>query len=159
MTGPMTQDFASRRPASRGRFLVAIGIAAVWFALLTTLAVTTANPPTLNREQLLRSDFVVTATLSDSSAHRIRVEREWKRGAEFGSLQVENLDNVPRWPSSPLIVPLSSLGEGRFWVTPTPLPGGTPLVYPLTDRTLDQLRSILDERPASNGHRRASSFH
>ena len=56
-------------PASQRRWVLpaVAGLAAVWAAVLGTLAGTAANPPTLNRAQMARADALVRAVVVDSA--------------------------------------------------------------------------------------------
>ena len=98
-------DLAAAR--SRKRLFLAVGIAAVWWSALASLALFTANPVTVNREQIERAEFVVTALVDAEGSESITVERTWKgplgiragRGEEPGSERVRERGGVTcfRW--------------------------------------------------------------
>ena len=75
---------ATDAPRSRRWVLpTAVALAAVWAAGLGTLAATTANPATLNREQLLRADALLWCDIEsvDGDAARLRIEAVAPAGA------------------------------------------------------------------------------
>ena len=61
----------------------AVALVVVWAAGLGTLAATTANPPTLNREQVLRADALLWCELQsvEGGAARVRVDAVAPAGA------------------------------------------------------------------------------
>jgi hypothetical protein len=133
---------SSLRP--RLLLMAAIVLAACWWVLLALLSFFTANPVTLNREQILRASFVVTGSLSDDpAANQILVEREWKQNALHGTILVNNLAAVPKPRGKIYIIPLTRVGHG-FEVTETVDPKLPPLIYPATPEALSQLRTILN---------------
>jgi hypothetical protein len=112
---------------------------------LATLAITTANPVTLNREQFSRADVVVTARIMDLAGGRCDVERRWTPGPDLDSIAVANLVQTGARSGSLYILPLYSRGDGRFEVVPSHLPNKAPLVYPATPEAFLQLKSFLHE--------------
>ncbi len=132
-------------PSRRSRlFLIAASVlAACWGIALALLAVFTANPVTLNREQILGSPYVVTGTVvgGPSSGH-VSVEREWKQSALTGTIAVENLAAAGARKGSTYLIPLSRSNDA-YRVTEAPFGGGAPLIYPATPDATRQLQTLL----------------
>ena len=128
---------------SRLFLITASMLAAGWGITLALLALFTANPVMLNREQILGSPYVVTGTVvGDPSAGRVSVEREWKKSALAGTITVENLAAVGARPGIAYVIPLSR-PDDAFRVTEAPFAGGAPLIYPATPDAIRQLQAIL----------------
>ncbi len=130
---------------SRLGFTFALCVALAWLVFLMTLAVTTANPVTLNREQVSRADVVVTGRVVDLASGRCDVQRRWTRGPDLDSVSVANLRQTGARSGALYILPLHSRGDGRFEVVPSRLPNKAPLVYPATPDAFLQLESLLHE--------------
>lgn len=108
------------------------------------LAHYTANPVTLNREQILDSPYVVTGTVvGDPASGHVAVEREWKKQALSGTIEVAKLAATGAKAGVAYIIPLAK-PDHALEVTEAPNSNGTTLVYPATPEALDQLKSILD---------------
>lgn len=139
-TSPQKPVARSRRP-----LIVAFAIAGVWISALLVLALTTANPVTLNRKQIRESDYVVTAKRTDPGAQTLEVLKEWKRGEELETVTIANLDRVELPADREFLVPLNSVGSGRYRITKTTLPNRVPLIYPATEEAKSQLAAILKD--------------
>ncbi len=118
-----------------------IGAAIVWWIVLLAMAIFTANPITLNRDQIQRADFVVTGTVDETQPHTLIVEREWKKKAGLKQVAVENLDETGARPGRTYLVPLSKDVNGRYFVTETK--DERLLIYPAEDEAVKQLEAIL----------------
>ena len=140
--GPHAAPVGGSRGSRRGLSLL-FGIALLWWLMLAALAALTANPVTLNVEQIRRADYVVTAKISDQRAGVLVVEKEWKRGADFKQVAARNLALTSAKPGRRYLVPLSRTGADEYQVTPTELPDRTPLIYPATEEARSQLSAIL----------------
>lgn len=128
---------------SRRGVWIAVAVAGLWVLTLAALAFFTANPVTLNVEQIRRADYVVTGRVSEESADRLVVEREWK-GTDIPELvRVENLSQTAIKPGRSYLVPLSRARADLLEVTTTDLPESPPLVYPATEDATRQLSAIL----------------
>lgn len=126
-------------------FQFAAAIAVAWWVVLVAMVLFSANPITVNREQILDSHYVVTGKLSDAG-NSIVVEREWKRDAKLEIVSVEHLDRTEVKAGKSFIVPLRIVRRGEYQVTPSRLPNHAPLVYPATEEAMGQLKKILEER-------------
>ena len=120
VTGP-TSGIDSPQ-GKRRLFLLAAGVAAIWGASLLLLAVTTANPVTLNRAQVEQADDVVTATIEDPATGTIDVTKFWKQAGSLGRLTVGALRG--RWARSGAVVliPLTRDAENGWHITQARLP-------------------------------------
>ena len=76
-------------------FVLVASLTAVWIVGLGVLSLLTANPVTLNRDQILDSVDVLTAVVEDPRAGRIRIEKSWK-----GFVEQEQLVARATWRSS-----------------------------------------------------------
>lgn len=140
--GPHTAPAGGSRGRRRGLWLL-FGIALLWWLMLAALAALTANPVTLNVEQIRRADYVVTARVSEERPSVLLVEKEWKRGAHLEQVAARNLALTSAKPGRRYMVPLSRTGADEYQVTPTELPDRTPLIYPATEEARSQLSAIL----------------
>jgi hypothetical protein len=131
---------------ARRRWLIALGIALGWFIVLGLLATFTANPVTLNRDQILRSEVVVTGTVVDASQALVKVDQAWKGRDVPAELRIENLAVTGARANEQYIFPISisRTGERRYRVTESRLPNEAPLIYPATEEALAMLRGVLE---------------
>jgi len=130
--------------------IVASVLAACWGLSLALLAYFTANAVMLNREQILASPFVVTATVEGNPSNgRVSIEREWKKHALAGTITVENLTAVGARPGIKYVIPLYR-PDDAYRVTETPFSSGTPLIYPATPDALKQLEAIVGHPDAAH---------
>jgi hypothetical protein len=143
---PVSQSDAPSRP-SRALLIVAIAVAIVWAACLMVMAWLTANPITLNRDQILRADFVITGTIdSDPHGGEVTVVREWKKNHLTGKIHLENLDEAPgARRGATYVMPLSHAITG-YRVTDARLANSAALIYPATPEAIEQLEKMLAER-------------
>ena len=132
------------RRISRG-FLLAVSLACVWVLFLVTLAVTTANPVVVNRDQIARSDYLLTATVSSADASQVAVEKVWKREANWTSLVIEGLQQCRLQPNAKYVIPISRTQHKTYQVTPVAFVEPPGWVYPATESTLEQMQQILSE--------------
>ena len=124
---------------------VAIGTTVAWYVVLICLAALTANPARLNRDQILRADYVITSTLPVRAVQNLVAEKEWKSGAALGRITIDNLDDVGFYDAAKYLVPLTGKPGAPFRVTPTRLVDNRPLVYQATPESIEQLRQILKQ--------------
>jgi hypothetical protein len=136
------QPNSSEKHGSSRWFVLTGGIGAAWLACLALLSLLTANPVTLNVEQVLEASDVVTAIVTDAGSNTIRVEHSWKGVLEQGNIRVLNLLDAKPPIGEPLLIPLNE-SESGWQVTTTHLPGQPPLLYPATLEAEQQLRHIL----------------
>lgn len=139
---------SSARGARRGLW-IAVVIAALWLLALGGLALFTANPITLNVEQIRASEYVVSGRLSRNERDVIFVERQWKGGETAAEFRVANLSQTALEPGRSYLVPLSRARSGALEVTETDLPENPPLVYPATEEAIAQLTAILSDESAA----------
>ncbi|MBA3315493.1 MAG: hypothetical protein M3552_06470 [Planctomycetota bacterium] len=136
----------------RGPLIVAAVLAVAWLGFLSVLALLAANPATVNREQILRSDAVVVGVAESpaKSGVWLRVE-ETLAGSEIPSrLRLEGVPADQFALKQRYIVPLIE-DRGRYAVTPAP-PAlkGMRLVYPAEQETINaatKIRATAAEMP------------
>lgn len=131
-----------RGTKARRRFVLATGLAAMWLIGLGVLSFTTANPVTLNRDQIREADDVMTAVVDDAATGRVRVETAWKNLARDEQLTLPNLVASKSTPGQRLLIPVRRTKTG-WQVMPSKLPKEPPLVYPVNDESERQLRLLL----------------
>lgn len=124
---------------------MAVGIGTVWLLALAVLTAATANPVTLNREQILRSAVVVQARVDDLQSGTCAVLDAWGPDLVGEFIRIHNLADTPARNGGEYLLPLSSAGPEDWNVTPTRLPHAPPLIYPATDQAREQLQRILQQ--------------
>lgn len=128
-------------PFTRRRWIVIL-IAVVWCGALAGLVLTSANPLTLNRRQILDAAAVVTVQIVDRPAGECRVTRQWTGAPLPEQINVQQLSETAATAEGQWILPLDVRG-GRLQVLPSLLPSGARLVYPATPDAVRQLEAIL----------------
>ena len=137
----------SKPPAlspTRTRLYLAGALTVVWCLGLFILAATTANPVTVNRKQVLRAAYVVTATVTNSERGALKIEKEWKTAATLKSITVDNLDKTNAETGRTYLIPLSKAGKNQFRVTESDFANRQPLIYPATAEAVEQLKRVLN---------------
>lgn len=145
-------ESTSSPPGSRSRrwpLVTALVLGLGWIAALFWLTVTSANPVTLNREQILRAEIVVIGQVEDLPEGQLGQSDDdyWPPRAP-DSVTVENLAETPAQWGETYIVPLARVtgtgpgAKNRFRVVPSRLPGSPPLIYPLSVDSIEQLRAL-----------------
>lgn len=146
-TLPKSEVSTSR---ARSRWLAALTVAFLWIAGLALLAIFTANPITLNRDQILRSEIVLRGTVLDTTQSRVKVDQTWKGSDVPIELRVENLAETGARVQQSYLLPLSvARGDRRTYrVTESLLPNGAPLIYPATPEAEAMLGELLHSTPS-----------
>ncbi|WP_437225753.1 hypothetical protein SH661x_004217 [Planctomicrobium sp. SH661] len=151
-----TQGKLSARPSPKYLWL-AVGIVVVWVGLVAVLAWLTANPVTLNRQQIRDSLVVVEGQMViDRTNNPVRylIEPVSEGPWPFPSrdpIEVSNLPETGATQGKSYFFPLAKHhgrvpAPGEYIVTPTRLPNAAPLVYPATEDARQQLKQILSEK-------------
>lgn len=138
-------------PRARRMFLLVAAAVVGWWAVLIGLVVFTANPVTLNRRQIRRSDDVATAEVLDAATGRVKVLQEFKHGTPLGEITVEGLSRSGAKTGTTCILPLVKSPDGTYRVAGAGSDKRPPPVYPATGEALDQLRELL--KPAGPDRR------
>jgi len=133
---PLSDSDAAR---FRRRLLIAVALVAVWWAVLIALVVFTANPVTLNRRQLGRSEKIVTAQILDAADGQVKVVKDWSGAGLTGEIRVDGLADVGARDGKTYIIPLSLTRRGGWEITPVPDSSHRQQIYPATDDALKQL--------------------
>jgi hypothetical protein len=146
--GNLSPSDAPSRPR-RGPFVCAAALTVVWCAILIVMAWRTANPVSLNRDQILRADLVVTGTVeSEPAIGEVSVTREWKKNGLKGTIHVENLEDAKARRGATYLIPLSPSSAG-YRVTEARLDNSAPHIYPATRAAIEQLEAILGNHSAT----------
>ena len=137
-------DSTAPREASsaRQRFALAAVFAGLWLIGLGVLSFLSANPITLNRDQVLSATDVLTAVVEDPKAETVHVEKSWKGAVSDDHLALSNLHATKPAAGDRLLIPVSR-SRGGWRVTLSKLPNEPPLVYPATPESEGQLRKLL----------------
>lgn len=162
--GTVDQSASSQqdRLATHRRLLwLTVGVSAVWWLSLGSLAWRTANPVTFNLLQLRATDVVVSARIEDPQQGQVQVLHTWEffpRTPEDAtvalSLKVEGLADLQLPRGSQFLIPLRRSVEGQLEVAPAVRPRGEQrqtakpqrYVYPDTEssrRLLEEARERL----------------
>ncbi len=128
--------------SAKKRFTLASVFAGLWLFGLGVLSFLTANPTTLNRDQILSATDVVTAVVEDPKAETIRVEKSWRGAISDEQLVLSNLHGVKPAKGDRLLIPVTKSRDG-WRITLSRLPNEPPLVYPVTPESEGQLRQLL----------------
>jgi hypothetical protein len=141
-----TETWGTSRRARLAMMAAAL-LAGLWGLALGGMALFTANPVTLNREQVLRSDAVIRGDVVDLEEGQVQVERLWpvRRPVEGESLRLANLKATKASNGEAYLMPVSRTADG-YEVTRTSLPGEVPLIYPATNEAEAQLERVLEGR-------------
>ena len=117
-------------------------IAAIWWAALSLLTFTSANPTTVNREQVLASDVVVQATVQDVAAGKVTVTRRWKDDAVKQHIVVSGLQSFEVQQGDEIVLPLTGDNDGTFKLTQLKRSQQT-YIYPAAAEVFEQLDTII----------------
>ena len=134
-------DAASSK--ARWRFRLAVALIIAWLVMLGLLSFFTANPVTLNRDQIRESADVLTAIVENPATGNVRVLHAWKQRFDEKTLVLPNLKSTEAVSGETYLIPISRAGE-EWMVTPSKLPQNMPLVYPATTDAERQLKGILE---------------
>ena len=137
-------DTASVRTVSHVRrwFTLAASLVGLWVFGLGVLSFLTANPVTLNRDQILEATDVLTAVVKDADYGEVRVERSWKDVVHEDEIELPNLRYTHPAVGERLLIPVTTSRNG-WRVALTNLPNQPPLVYPFNEESERQLRHLL----------------
>ena len=127
---------------SKPLFVVAVVTAVSWMVLLLILSTTTANPVTLNRDQIIDSTDVVTALVVDPQSGVTQIQLSWKSVVTEGELKITDLATLSVTKGDRFIIPVLRIKDA-WHVTPSKLPKNPRLIYPASDEAERQLKSIL----------------
>lgn len=124
--------------------MIAASVFAIWFALLATLALSTANPVTINRQQVKNADVVAEVVVDDETTGKCRVIRTWPAANIGETINVEGLADLSAVVGESYLIPLLRTDRGSgFEVVPTHLPASPRLLYPATDASRSQLEDAM----------------
>lgn len=126
-------------------FVLAASFTGLWVLGLGVLSFLTANPVTLNRDQILEATDVLTAVIDDAKDGHVRVEKSWKGKVFDERLTLSNLSETNPVANQRLLIPVT-FAPPNWLVTPSKLPREPPLVYPVTEESERQLRHLLKNR-------------
>lgn len=147
-TSSASSEESGNPTSNRRLFLMAGACTTAWILGLLILAWTTANPVTLNRKQIQRSHFVVTATRESADSSILHVSKEWKHDRDLGKISVVNLKETDMPAGREFFVPLEMVSRGnatspQYAVTKSTLPNEAPLIYPATPGAKSALGDLL----------------
>jgi hypothetical protein len=149
---------ASPAPArARRRWPLALTflIASAWIAFLVVLTLISANPVTLNREQILESTLVIAGEVEDLPAGKVSVLPDADILMDQ-TIVIRNLQDTPARPGERYLFPLQPVftrglpERGVFQATPSRLPDRAPLIYPDGEIALRQLQAIRASAPPAD---------
>lgn len=131
-------------------FVGVVAVALIWWCCLTYLSLTTANPVTLNRTQLVTSEGVVHARLEDLSEGRILIKAILFGKDRQGTIKIRNLEKTKAVENQEFLIPLTTNEEG--WLSVTPLSREVferelYLVYPYSEARKSEVLKLLETAP------------
>ena len=124
--------------------LAVILFGCVWLSALLWMTLTYSNPVTLNRHQILNSNFVARGRF-DEKIRNFKVEETWPKDAiKEDSIRFKNLTELSPQSGQEYLIPVVKM-EGDYYATASRMKG-IPLIYPVSDESLEQLQEILGDR-------------
>lgn len=130
-------------PLTRTQLSLVVALAVGWFIALAALAWWTANPITLNRQQIADSDLVIVGTVENAKTGTVTVDRKWKRDIADQKITIGNLSRVQVKDGEQYLFPLRVTDIPTYVLTPLVDVETPPLVYPSTPAAIEQLEHIL----------------
>ncbi len=141
------------KSASRFRLLPAVVVTFIWLSTLALLSLWTANPVTVNRTQIMQSQYILTGRIVDPVKGTVEVlDFKQTTGKQADNLllhQTVTLQPVrENWQAdSERIFPVYRDKSGKWIITPAPLPKFRYVDYPATDSIRKEIDKILADRP------------
>ncbi len=142
----------NKTPATRIPLLLALSVGVLWLLFLAVLSLFTANPPTVNWEQVRQSRLVVLVQIADPENGIIELlevlhAEEQVRlpiagaGLQNGQLRVET--PLQHWQAGEhRILPLAPAAGGTWVIPQVPLPSKPRLDYPDTPSIRQQMGDV-----------------
>jgi hypothetical protein len=129
------------------RILIALGVAAVWYVILISLATTTANSVILNSDQISSAHCIVLATVDETG--KAEIKKCWKMQMSEKSVQLSDFKfaNGKKYPPGEYLIPLSRTRVG-FEITKSRVKNNTRLVYPASEELIEALEAMLQKKRA-----------
>lgn len=127
---------------ARRWFVWMASLVVLWVIGLGVLSLLTANPVTLNRDQILAASDVLTAVVEDADYGQVLVEKSWKDVIHEDKLELPNLRYTNAAVGDRLLIPVTNSQSG-WRVALSNLPNQMPLVYPFNDESERQLQHLL----------------
>ena len=134
------------RPPHIALLLIVVAIAVCWWFFLGRLAITTANPVTFNRRQILESDMLVVATITkigEDGTLDITIDEELLHDDPTKNMQILH-STLPLLKGKKYIFPVSRTLDLGYSITRTKLPDKPPLVYPANKETVTKLKAEIE---------------
>jgi hypothetical protein len=135
----------------RSRRALVFGFAALWILFLAGLALWTANPVTLNRDQILvaRSNgAVIIAQILSTKSGQFKVEEVLAAAeglpveiAPGRELKAESLSDAGVKDGDRAVLPVVVLPSGEVAIAPTPI--GTARAYPATTEVVSAVKELV----------------
>ncbi len=151
----VTGNPAAGNPAETGSHYVlapAFILAIIWLGFLAVLDIWTANPVTVNRAQILNSQYILTARIVDPKKGIVEILAIKRTDGKQNAPSVLHKKIILQptgihWEeNSTRIFPVSRNREGDWLITPAPLPKFKYIDYPATDSIRREIDQILTNR-------------
>ena len=154
MNGPRIIEPADETGASRRSILgPVVGVTIVWLTALGLLAMLTANPVTLNEQQIRQSEIIVSAQFSSADPLELTVGKVWPPETDTPQqIRLRKDQKLDVNPGISYLVPLQRTRSQEFIVTRAILAGMTadgsyrrtpPYIYPDDPAARTQLREMM----------------
>ncbi|HWL08014.1 MAG TPA: hypothetical protein VNQ76_06410 [Planctomicrobium sp.] len=147
---PVAAEPAVVIPRSRLPAFLVIGLAMAWGLVLLLLTLFTANPVTLNRGQILESQWVIVGKVTGADKVVKSDPAHWPF-QDRDEIRIDNLKDTGALIGEIYLIPLipligkEGLVPGSYLVTPTRLPEFPPLIYPMSPDAEQQLQKIIEK--------------
>ena len=136
----------SDRFAAKPWLTATIILAIVWWIALSLLGLFSANPTTVNRQQIVDSDLVVVATVKDRERGLVEVTRQWIDPNPQTSLTVTGLEEFELNNGDSVVLPITGGADGTFYLTRVQRtnsePEGKTYIYPSTEVVFKQVEEF-----------------
>jgi len=136
----------SDRFAAKPWLTATIILAVVWWIALSLLGLFSANPTTVNRQQIVDSDLVVEATVKDRERGLVEVKQQWIDPNQRTSLTVTGLEEFELNNGDSVVLPITGGADGTFYLTrvqrTNSQPEGKTYIYPSTEVVFRQVEEF-----------------
>jgi hypothetical protein len=132
-----------RRGRGARTVFVPVLVFAAWLLALIGLTVATANPITLNRQQILDADLVIEASITNAATGECSIKKSWPERIVDTTMTLPELRSMSLNEGQSYLLPLTVSDDGGYRLARTPPPLSRPLIYAATADSRAQLAAIL----------------
>ncbi|WP_437205714.1 hypothetical protein [Planctomicrobium sp. SH664] len=145
--GPAISPAASGQSSFKSRsLLIASGLIVGWLTFLAWVTLTTANPVTINREQMSRATLIIQGRVEDLSKGTVSLQKTFLGTPPEKEVAIRFLSRAGAKQGESYIFPLEASDNNRFVIVPSRLPGEISLIYPAGEEAEQQTTEFLREQ-------------